>query len=1319
MAENRPPLTIDQQTRFLSWTRQNRSFRDYLVLLMFLRTGLRTTELRELCIRDISASGEILDHLSVRAAIGADRQPRTIPLPNDFREQLATFLDWKRQNDEPTDPASFLFASAKSPQITVRHLQRIVRESTVNALGMAYRASDLRRTCEACHKTDTETTFSKIETPRDRVGEVSISGQLLILDDVGPHVACVVQAVEIDNSEAVATTLSDESGRYEFANLQPGQYQVRCYTLSGYIYYQQGDNFTTEAVHATSLPVKSGQTLSGIDFRFAPFKKGIWKTYTEVDGLADNTVLDIHQNPDGYVWFGTGGGGVSRYDGKDFLNFTKKDGLVHNDVQTIHQDEDGLLWFGTGTLWTSGGGVSRFDGQKLVNLTTQDGLAHNTVYSIDHDANGTLWFGTGGGLSHYDGEAFANFTAQDGLENDTVLAIYCSKDSVIWLGTDGGGVYRYDGKEFTRFTTKDGLADNCVRVIHCDSDGILWFGTVRGVSKYDGETFINLTIEDGLVDTRVFADSDRALGSVNAIHSGTDGVMWFGTDGGVSRYDGRGLINFTVQDGLARHSVRAIHRDEDNVMWFGGADGVSCYYDQKEIANFTTQDGMAANKVAAIHTGEDGFMWFGTGHGCVCRYDGQNFVNFTTEDGLASTRAASIYIGNDNVLWVGTEGVGRSGIFRYDGQSFVNFTTEDELPENTVYTMLQEPNGAMWFGTSIGLLRYDGKEFTTFTVKDGLADNYVIAIHQDANGAIWFGTIGGVSRYDGSGFVNLTEKDGLPNNHVNAIYRTKDGMLWFATRGGVSRYDGKTFVNFLKSDGLNSNTITTIYATPDGVLWFGTFNGVSKYDGVAWASLDTRDRLPIGTNNAIFSIGQDDEGFMWFGTSSGAVRYRPSTIPPRVRILAVKTDRVYTDLSALPSITAGDRITVTYNAIDFITIPEKRQYRVRIKEIDKKWRAPTTADSFDIAFDKAGTYTFEVQAIDRDLNYSEPTVVALTVQPDPRIAALQAEVHHLRREAGGKYHFEDIVGRSQAIKAVCALMERAIDSGLNVLISGETGTGKELVAKAIHYNSSRKDHPLLDLNCGGVPKDLVASTLFGYRKGAFTGAIADKVGLFESAEGGTVILDEIGEMPLDVQPNLLRVLEEWKVQRVGEYTSHDVDVRVIAMTNRDLQKEVDAKRFREDLYYRLNEFQIRVPALRERLDDIPLLAEHFLQEACHDMNKELDGFGTDVFEMLQSYPWPGNVRELRNEIRRACALVEEGLPIQTYHFSAEIARGESLMGEALAEGAGLQETMKRFQQRYVEEVLRECNGNRHEAARHLGLHRPNLVRLIRSLGIED
>jgi transcriptional regulator with GAF, ATPase, and Fis domain len=338
------------------------------------------------------------------------------------------------------------------------------------------------------------------------------------------------------------------------------------------------------------------------------------------------------------------------------------------------------------------------------------------------------------------------------------------------------------------------------------------------------------------------------------------------------------------------------------------------------------------------------------------------------------------------------------------------------------------------------------------------------------------------------------------------------------------------------------------------------------------------------------------------------------------------------------------------------------------------------------------------------------------------IFTLETQVDNLQRRFGGKYSFENIIGNSETIKQVQMRMEIAIESGLNVvvLVTGATGTGKELVANAIHFNTSRRDGPLLTCNCAAIPKDLVQSTLFGHRKGAFTGAHEDRIGYFEAAEGGTLILDEIGDMPLEMQANLLRVLEERKFSRVGgEHTSQYADVRIIAITNRDLQKEVQEGRFRRDLYFRLSQFPIHLPTLQERLEDIPLLAEHFLQLYLEEGGGQLDDFAPDVFEMLQNYSWPGNVRELQNTIYQAADYAaQEGRLIKIHHFSPRIVHGESLMQNMFSDQAGYRESVDSFGRRLIEKVLRESHGNRSEAARRLKMDPSNLRNLMRRLGIE-
>jgi len=583
-------------------------------------------------------------------------------------------------------------------------------------------------------------------------------------------------------------------------------------------------------------------------------------------------------------------------------------------------------------------------------------------------------------------------------------------------------------------------------------------------------------------------------------------------------------------------------------------------------------------------------------------------------------------------------------------------------------------------------------------------------------------------------------EDGLPSDNVESIVEDDAGRLWMGTQEGLCCFDGNPplppfekggeggFIAYGKEAGLFSLFHKWSAKDAKGQLWFGTLaGGLYRYDGKHFQWLTKEDGLP---SDSITGLLPQPDGSMIIGTYRGILHYRPTaTIPPRIEIREVVADKVYRgrgeafagedwNIVLTQQANASPLLTISYHGLSFDT--RKMRYSYILEGYDKEWQ-DTWENHVRYENLPVGEYTFKVIAINRDLVPSEsPATLKLTIRPDPRdvvITTLQTEVNHLRREVGSKYHFENLIGRSAAMKQVRALMEKAIDSGLTVLITGETGTGKELVAKAIHFNSPRKDKLMLPLNCGAVPKDLVASTLFGHRKGAFTGAYEERMGLFEAAKGGTVILDEIGEMPAEAQVHLLRVLQERQVLRIGEFVSRDVDVRVIAITNRDLAEDVKSGRFRGDVYHRLNLFRIHVPPLRERLEDIPPLAEYFLKQACRQQEKELDGFTPGVIEMLQSYPWPGNIRELEHEVYRAVALAEEGLLLQTYHFSSQVTRGESLIQEVLSERVGYTELLDRFRRRVIEEALRECNGNRSAAARQLGIDRSNLIAQIKRLGI--
>ena len=249
--------------------------------------------------------------------------------------------------------------------------------------------------------------------------------------------------------------------------------------------------------------------------------------------------------------------------------------------------------------------------------------------------------------------------------------------------------------------------------------------------------------------------------------------------------------------------------------------------------------------------------------------------------------------------------------------------------------------------------------------------------------------------------------------------------------------------------------------------------------------------------------------------------------------------------------------------------------------------------------------------------------------------ALRRENMLLRSELSERHRFDNLIGRSPAMQRVFELIRRVKDSTSTVLIIGASGTGKELVARAIHYNGDRQAAPFVAVNCAALPAHLLESELFGHVKGSFTGADRHKQGLFEAAEGGTILLDEIGDMPLEMQPKLLRVLEDRKVRRVGSTTDTAIDVRVLASTNQDLRAGIESGKFREDLYYRLNVIQIDLPPLRERPGDIPLLIEHSLARLNEEAGKSIAGFSQAAGRVFSAYPWPGNVRELVNAVRHA------------------------------------------------------------------------------------
>jgi ligand-binding sensor domain-containing protein/two-component sensor histidine kinase len=620
------------------------------------------------------------------------------------------------------------------------------------------------------------------------------------------------------------------------------------------------------------------------------------QNYNTDNGLAMDVVACAIMDRKGNLWFGTAGGGVSRYDGKSFTNFTTAQGLANNVVNSIVEDKSGNLWFGT-----QGGGASRYDGRSFTNFASAQGLASDFILSIAEDKTGTLWFGTdGGGISRYDGHiTFTNFTVEQGLANNIVRSIIEDKKGTIWFGTDGGGVSRYNGKAFANYTTAQGLASNVVLSIKEDKVGNIWFGTNGGASCYNGNRDATIESRD-VITSQIKQDVKKANEKfvkseslsktgftnysttqgladnvVNSITEDNAGNIWFGTNAGTSRFDGKSFFNYTTKQGLANNVVYSITEYKTGSLWFGTYGGGISRYDGNCFTNFTTKQGLANNSVFSIVEDKTGNIWFGTYGGGVSCYDGNRVDDIDSGDSLAKQMQSGIKETTGGLL-----------------KSFTNYTPEQGLATYYVLSSLEDRTGKLWFGTfGGGVSCYDGHpkdgsavRFTTYTTAQGLANDVVNYIKEDKDGNIWFATDGGgVSRYNGKCFTNYTTAQGLASDVVNCISDDKAGNLWFATSGGgVSRYDEQKgvahFTNYTIKQGLANNTVWSIKEDEMGNIWFATSGeGVSRYDGKSFLNFTTTQGLP---DNLITQVVITKEQNILFGTNLGVAMLKGFVIVP-------------------------------------------------------------------------------------------------------------------------------------------------------------------------------------------------------------------------------------------------------------------------------------------------------------------------------------------------------------------------------------------------------------------------------------------------------
>jgi len=363
---------------------------------------------------------------------------------------------------------------------------------------------------------------------------------------------------------------------------------------------------------------------------------------------------------------------------------------------------------------------------------------------------------------------------------------------------------------------------------------------------------------------------------------------------------------------------------------------------------------------------------------------------------------------------------------------------------------------------------------------------------------------------------------------------------------------------------------------------------------------------------------------------------------------------------------------------------------------------------------KIGAYDY----ISKPFKTDEVLLTLKKAEERERLKAENISLQDKIRRIEQKYSFGNIIARSGAMRYVFDLVSKVAKHKTTVLITGESGTGKDLIARAIHQSGNRASAPMVSINCGGIPENLLESELFGYKRGAFTDAVKDKPGRFEEANGGTMLLDEIGDLPLPLQVKLLRVLQEEEITPLGDTGSKKIDVRVITATSKDLQKEAEQGRFREDLYYRINVMTIHLPPLRERRGDIPLLIGYFIDQFNKKLGREVEGLTSEAVPILMGYSWPGNIRELENVIERAVLLAKDRW-ITPEELPPQITSDQSMPATVIPEGTlSIRKASKILERDLINRVLELTEGNRTQAAKILEISRPKLLAKIKEYQLE-
>ncbi len=885
--------------------------------------------------------------------------------------------------------------------------------------------------------------------------------------------------------------------------------------------------------------------------------------------------------------------------------------LANNFINALKQTPDGLLWIGTHN------GLCRLRanpfGQYKVTTWLHDpknpnSLSNNAVTALLEDSYGALWVGTMGGLNLFDRSQNTFYTFKHdplnakSISYDEILTLHEDRSGILWIGTYGGCISTLNrhAKPFCHFQNEpanpNSLNDNIVWSFAEDHENAIWIGThLGGLNKFDRRTG-----EWSFFRHIQWQDKKLPLRTIHSMLIDSYGTFWVGCNVGLVMFNSKtGAFELFQHDHFehARRShVTELYEDKQHRLWIGfGTAGLGMYDRSSNSYRHFTHDennvnSLSCNLVRSMYEDQHGVLWIGTNSGGLDRLDLQTetFTHFRYDANDTTTIASDfIYSMTEDdagQLWIATWGGGLD-LFNRDTQTFQHHTMRDGLPDNSLYAIIKDDRGYLWLSSNSGLARFDPKtrECWTFNAQDGLQSNEFNAgaYFKSRSGELFFGGIRGFNCFFPDQIVPNPSIPPLAITNFS-IFSTPHKMINFLNEQGQLNLDYKHYHISFEFAALE-------YTSPKKNRYAYKMEGFDK----DWIYVESSRRLA-----GYSTLPPGEYTFMVKGSNNDGVWNKtPLSVPIVINPPFYKTWLFRTAIVLLVA-------SIIFVIVKIRENRAREKKRILEAHLDERTKA---AEQLEKALD-------QVQKLKN---------------------RLEAENTYLQDEINIVNNFESIITVSPKMNKLLREVDQVAKTDTTVLILGESGTGKELIAREIHNAGNRYDRLLVKVNCAALPANLIESELFGHERGAFTGAIKQKIGRFELADGGTIFLDEIGDLPLELQVKLLRVLQEGEFERIGGTQTFNVDVRVITATNKDLKAAIRAGSFREDLYFRLNVFPVHLPPLRERLEDIPVLVNHFVSKYGADNGKTIMNIPKSVIEALGNYSWPGNIRELENIIERA------------------------------------------------------------------------------------